>query len=170
MGRLLPSYRREIVMPVVRYIVWVSTSLLAALLVCELVPSRPPREVAHEVVDAPVIRIASAEHQPEFVFIDTNQQTIIPPSRPPESAVPDAPSPLQSYASVKPPPATIDVGQEKRKEGKRQKAKVTAYQSTSVHTHAVAAYGSPPTVPPTSYPCWRSLRDWAKDSSTCVEP
>ena len=99
------------------------------------------------MVDAPVIRIASAEHQPEFVFIDTNQQTIIPPSRPPESAVPDAPSPLQSYALVEPPPATIDVGQEKRKEGKRQKAKVAAHQFPPVR--AVAANASPPAVPPT---------------------
>jgi hypothetical protein len=136
-------------MPVVRYIVWVGTSLLAVLLVANWLLPDPPREVAHEAVDAPVIRIASAQHSPEPVFIDTNQPTIVPPPMPLESAVPDAPSPLQSYASVEPPPATIDVGQRKRKEGKRQKAKVAAYQSTSVHAHAVAASVSPPTVPPT---------------------
>jgi type IV secretory pathway VirB10-like protein len=136
-------------MPIVRYIVWVGTSLLALLFVANWFLPKPPQEAAHEAVNAPVIRIASVQQPPEAVVIDTNQPTIIPPSIAPESAVPDAPSPLQSYASVEPPPATIDVGQKKRKESKRQKAKVAAYQSTSVHAHAVAANGSPPTVPPT---------------------
>jgi hypothetical protein len=136
-------------MPIVRYIGWVGTSLLALLFVANWFLPKPPQEAAHEAVNAPVIRIASVQQPPEAVVIDTNQPTIIPPSIAPESAVPDAPSPLQSYASVEPPPATIDVGQKKRKESKRQKAKVAAYQSTSVHAHAVAANGSPPTVPPT---------------------
>jgi hypothetical protein len=136
-------------MPIVRYIVWVGTSLLAVLLVANWFLPDPPREVAHEAVDAPVIRIASAEHQPESVFIDTNQPTIVPPPMPLDSAVPNAPSPLQSYASLEPPSAAIDVGQKKRKEVKSRKAKVVAYRSTPARTHAVAANGSPPTVPPT---------------------
>jgi hypothetical protein len=133
---LLPSYRREIVMPVVRYIVWVSTSLFAGLLIANWFLPSPPREVAHEAVDAPVIRIASAEHQPESVFIDTNQPRIVPPPTPLNSVVPDAASPLQSYASVEPSPATIDVGQKKRKEVKKR-AKVAAYQSTSARPPAI---------------------------------
>jgi hypothetical protein len=136
-------------MPIVRYIVWVGTSLLVLLLVANWLLPEAPREAAHEAIDKPIIRIASAEHQPGPVVIDTNQPTIVPPPNPAESAVPDVASPLQSYASVEPPPATIDVGQKKRKESKRQKAKVAAYQSTSVHAHAVAANGSPPTAPPT---------------------
>ena len=86
-------------MPIVRYIVWVGTSLLALLLVANWFLPDPPREMAHEAVDAPVIRIASAERQPESVFIDTNQPTIIPPPMLLGNAIPDAPSPLQSYAS-----------------------------------------------------------------------
>src|SRR5665213_988975 len=107
MRRLLPPYRREVVMPIVRYIVWVGTSLLALLLVANWFLPDPPREMAHEAVDAPVIRIASAERQPESVFIDTNQPTIVPPPMPLESAVPDAPSPLPSSASVVPASAAI---------------------------------------------------------------
>ena len=124
MVRLLSSERREIVMPIVRYIGWVGTSLLALLFVANWFLPKPPQEAAHEAVNAPVIRIASVQQPPEAVVIDTNQPTIIPPSIAPESAVPDAPSPLQSYASVESPPATIDVGQKNRKESKRQKAKV----------------------------------------------
>jgi hypothetical protein len=136
-------------MPIVRYLVWVGTSLLALLYVANWFFTEPARKAAQEVIDEPVIRIASAQRSPETVFIDTNQPTIVPPPNPAESAVPDVASPLQSYASVEPPPAAIDVGQKKRKERKRQKAKVAAYQSTSVHAHAVAANGSPPTAPPT---------------------
>jgi hypothetical protein len=44
-------------MPIIRYVVWVGTSLLAVLLVANWFLPDPPREVAHEGVDAPVIRI-----------------------------------------------------------------------------------------------------------------
>ena len=121
----------------------------AVLLVANWFLPDPPREVTHEAVDAPVIRLASVQQPPESLFIDTNQPAIVPPPIPSQSAVPDAPSPLQSYASVEPSSATVDVGQKKRREVKRQKAKVAAYQSALVRTHAVTAIGSPPTVPPT---------------------
>jgi hypothetical protein len=136
-------------MPIARYMVWVGTSLLALLFVANWCFPEAPRDSAHEAIDKPVIRIASVEHQPESIFIDTNQPTIIPPPMPLESAVPDGPSPLQSYALVEPPPATIDVGQRKRKEVKIQKAKVAAHQFPPVRAHAVAANAPPPAVPPT---------------------
>jgi len=136
-------------MPVVRYIVWVATTLLALLFVANWYFPDPRRGVGHAAVDSPVIRIASAEHKPEAVFIDTNQPTIVPPPMPLESAVSDVPPPLQSYALVEPLPATTAVGQKKPKELKRQKAKVVSYRPTLLQAHAVANKGSPLTVPPT---------------------
>lgn len=138
---------REIVMPIVRYIVWVGTSLLALLFVANWCFLEPPQEAAHEAIAKPIIRIASDQHSPEPVIIDTNQPTIVPPPMPLGNAIPDAPSPLQSYASAEPPPATFDVHQKKRKNLKRQRAKVAAYQLPSVSPHVVASGGSATTVP-----------------------
>jgi hypothetical protein len=146
---LLSSSQREIVMPIARYIVWVGTSLLALLFVVNWFLPELPREAAHEAIEKPVIRIASAQHPPEPVFIDTNQPTIVPPPMLMGDAIPDAPSPLQSYASAEPPPVTLGVDQKKRKNLKRQTAKVAAYQYQSVRTHVVASDGSTTTVPPT---------------------
>jgi hypothetical protein len=146
---LLSSPRREIVMPILRYIVWVGTSLLALLLVANWFLPGPPQEAAHEAIEKPVIRIASAQHSPEPVFIDTHQPTIVPPPMPSESAIPDVPSPLQSYASVDPPPATAGVEQRKRKNLKGQKTKVANYQSPLVNTHVAASGGSATSIPPT---------------------
>jgi hypothetical protein len=87
-------------MPIVRYIVWVGTSLLALLLLANWYFPEPAREAAHEAVDMPVIRIASAQQALEPVVIDTNQPTIVPPPTLTDNAIPDAPSPLQSYASA----------------------------------------------------------------------
>jgi hypothetical protein len=134
-------------MPIVRYIVWVGTSLLVLLFVANWCFLDSPKEAPHEAIDKPIIRIASAQHSPEPVVIDTNQPTIVPPPMPLGNAIPDAPSPLQSYASAEPPPVTIGVDQKKRKEFKRQKAKVAAYQSPSVRTHVVATNLPPTTVP-----------------------
>ena len=149
MGRLLLSPRREIVMPIVRYIVWVGTSLLALLFAAYWCFPEPPREAAHGAIDMPVIRIASAQHSPEPVIIDTNQPTIVPLPALMDNAIPDAPSPLQSYASAEPPPVTLRVDQKKRKNLKVQKTKVATFQSQSVRTHVVASGGSATTVPPT---------------------
>jgi hypothetical protein len=147
MRRLLSSQRREIVMPIVRYIVWVGTSLLALLFVANWYFLEPPQEATREAIDKPVIRIASVQHLPEPVIIDTNQPTIVPPPMPLGNAIPDAPSPLQSYASVEPPPATFGVDQKKRKNLKRQRAKVPVYHPPSVSTPVVANGGSVTTVP-----------------------
>ena len=48
-------------MPVVRYIVWVGASLLALLLVANWCLPEPSQEAAHEVIEKPVIRIASVQ-------------------------------------------------------------------------------------------------------------
>jgi hypothetical protein len=136
-------------MPILRYIVWVGTSLLALLFVANWFLPDPPQEAAHETIEKPVIRIASVQCPPESVFIDTSQPTIVPPPMPSESAVPDVPSPLQAYASVDPPPVTADVDRKKPKDLKRQRAKIATYQSPSVRTHVVAGGDQAPTVPPT---------------------
>jgi hypothetical protein len=137
-------------MPVVRYIVWVGASLLALLLVANWCLPEPPQEAAHEVIEKPVIRIASVQHPPESIFIDTNQLTIVPPPTPLESTIiPEAPSLLQSYASVEPPPIAVGVDQKKSKSLKRQKTKVAVRHPPPVNTHVAAGGGSATTVPPT---------------------
>jgi hypothetical protein len=104
MGRLLSSSQREIVMPIVRYIVWVSASLLTLLFVANwYLPEAPRETAAQEAIDKPIIRITSTQHPPESVFIDTDQPTIVPPPTTVGNAVPEARSPLQAYAWVDPP-------------------------------------------------------------------
>jgi hypothetical protein len=149
MGRLLSSKRREIVMPILRYIVWIGTSLLALLFVANWFLPEPPQQAVHRAIAMPVIRIASVQQPPEAVVIDTNQPTIIPPPMPPESAIPDAPSPLQSYALVESPPVTVGVDQKKPRSLKKPKTKVAVHQFPVVHTNVVATNSSPAPVPPT---------------------
>ena len=144
---MLSSQRREIVMPIVRYIVWVGTSLLALLFVANWFLPEPPPEPAHDASNKPIIRIASIQHPPERVVIDTNQPTIVPPPKLVGDAVPGELSPLQSYASAAPPPTVVDVDQKKRKAIKRQRPKVAAYQPPLGSTPAVASGSSATTVP-----------------------
>jgi hypothetical protein len=146
---LLSSQRREISMPVVRYIVWVGTSLFALLFMANWFLPEPLPEPAHEVIDKPVIRIASIQHPPERVVIDTNQPTIVPPPALFESASSGNPSPLQSYALVDPPPTVVDAAKQRPKAIKRREARVATYQSTPSNTPAVARGGSATTVPST---------------------
>jgi len=124
-------------MPILRYIVWVGTSLLALLFVASWFLPEPPQEAVHEAIEKPVIRIASVKRPLDSVFIDTDQPTTYPPSMPLENAIPDVP--LQAYASVNPPPVTADVDRKKPKDLKRQRARIATYQSPSVRTHVVAS-------------------------------
>jgi hypothetical protein len=139
-------------MPILRYIVWVATSLLALLFVANWCLPEPPRE-AREGIDKPIIRIASVQQPPDSVFIDTNQPTIIPPPSPVENAIPAPPpslSLLQSYASVEPPALSVSVDQKKRKSPKGQKAaKIVTYQSPPIITHMGVTGGPTITAPPT---------------------
>ena len=137
-------------MPVVRYIVWVGTSLLALLFVANwFLPESLP-EPAHETIDKPVIRITSIQRPPERVVIDTNQPTIIPPPTLFESAGSGDPSPMQSYASADPPAQmVVDVAKKRPKAIKRREARVATYQPPLSNTPAVARGGSATSVPPT---------------------
>ena len=149
MGRLLSSYRREIVMPILRYIVWVGTSLLALLFAANWCFPELPGEAAYEAIDMPVIRISSIRQAPEPVVIDTNQPTIVSPPMPSGSTIPDLPSPLQSYASAEPPPVAAGADQKKPMDLKKQRARVATFQFPSVRAHAVANGGQAKTVLPT---------------------
>jgi hypothetical protein len=135
-------------MPIVRYIAFVGTSLLALLFVANWFLPEPPPEPAHEAIDKPIIRIASVQHLPERVVIDTNQPTIVPPPTF-RDAVRLEPSPLQSYASTDPPQTGVDVDRKKRKVIKRQMSTVTIYRPPLVSTPVAASGGSATTLPPT---------------------
>jgi type IV secretory pathway VirB10-like protein len=135
-------------MPILRYIVWVGTSLLALLFVANWLLPEPPQEADHEAIEKPVVRIASVQRPPDPVFIDTDQPTTVPPPMPSENAIPDLPLPLQAYASVNPLPVTAGVDRKKPKDLKRQRAKVATFQSPSVRTHVVASGDQAATVPP----------------------
>jgi hypothetical protein len=132
-------------MPIVRYIVWVGTSLLALMFVANwFLPESLP-EPAPEASNRPVIRIASIQQPPERIDIDTSQPTIVPPPMLFGEAVPDQPSPLlESYASVTSPATVVNLDRKKREVVKRQVPKVAPYQPALASTPAVAG-GNPGT-------------------------
>jgi hypothetical protein len=136
-------------MPVVRYIVWVGTSLLALLFVANWFLPEPLPEPAHEAIDRPIIRIASLQQAPEGVVIDTNQPTIVPPPTPFGNAIPAWPSALQSFASVDPPAMVVDLAKKRPKAVKRGEAKVASYQPPPSNTPGIARGGSATAAPPT---------------------
>jgi hypothetical protein len=137
-------------MPIVRYITWVGTSLLALLFVANwFLPESSP-EPAHEGIERPVIRIASVQQPPERIVIDTSQPTIVPPPTLLEDTEPDQPSPhLESYASATSPATVVNLEQKKRKVVKRQPPKIARYQPALANTPAVASGNSGTTVQPT---------------------
>ena len=137
-------------MPIVRYIVWVGTSLLALLFVANWFLPESLREPTPEASNRPVIRIASIQQPPERIDIDTSQPTIVPPPMLFGEAVPDQPSPLlESYASVTPPATAVNLESKKRKVVKRQVTKVAPYQPALASTPAVASGNPGTTVQPT---------------------
>jgi hypothetical protein len=136
-------------MPILGYLVWVGTSLLALLLAANWCFPELPGEAAYAAIDMPVIRISSARQAPEPVVIDANQPTIVPPPTPSESTIPDVPSPLRSYASAEPPPVAAGADQKKPTDLKKQRAKVATFQSPLVPSRAVANAGQAKAVPPT---------------------
>jgi hypothetical protein len=134
-------------MPIVRYIAWVGSSLLALLFVADWYLPKSLPEPAHDASNKPIIRIASIQQPPERIVIDSSQPTIVPPPALVGDAVPGEPSSLQSYASAAPPPTVVDVDQKKRKIIKRQRSKVAAYQPPLGSTPAVASGSSATTAP-----------------------
>jgi hypothetical protein len=137
-------------MPIVRYITWVGTSLLALLFVANwFLPESLP-EPAHEGIERPVIRIASVQQPPERIVIDTSQPTIVPPPTLFGDAEPDQPSPhLESYASAISPATVVNLEQKKRKVVKRQAPKIARYQPALANAPAVVSGNSGITVQPT---------------------
>jgi hypothetical protein len=119
---------RDIVMPIVRFMTWVGTSLLALLFAADWYLPNPLPKPAGDAINRPVIRIASVQQPPERVIIDTSQPTIVPPPTLFTDAAPSEPSPVKSYASAGPPPMIVDVGQKKRKISKRQGPKLASNQ------------------------------------------
>jgi hypothetical protein len=134
-------------MPIGRYIAWVGASLLAFLFVADWYLPKSLPEQARDAINRPVIRIASVQHPPERIVIDTSQPTIVPPLTLVGDAIPDEPPPLQSYATVAPPPPLVDVDKTKRKVIKRQGPRVAAYHPPLVSTPVAASGGSATTVP-----------------------
>jgi hypothetical protein len=135
-------------MPIGRYVAWVGASLLALLFVADWYLPKSLPEPAGDVINRPVIRIASVQQRPERVVIDTSQPAIVPPPTLVENAAPSERSPLQSYAAA-PPATAADVDQKKRKVVKRQGPKIAANQPTLVITPIAASGSSVATVPPT---------------------
>jgi hypothetical protein len=133
-------------MPIGRYIGWVGASLLALLFVVDWYLPKSSPEPPRDAINRPVIRIASIQHPPERIVIDTSQPTIVPPPTPVAEAAPDEPLPMRSYASAAPPPAVVSVDQKKRKAAKRQEPKI-AHKPPLAITPAVAS-DSPATTAP----------------------
>jgi hypothetical protein len=134
-------------MPIVRFIAWVGTSLLALLFVADWYLPKLLPEPAGDAINRPVIRIASVQQPPERIIIDASQPTIVPPPTLFIDAAPSEPSPVQSYASAGPPPTVIGVDKKRRKVTKRQGPKHAPNQPPLASTPAAASGGSATTVP-----------------------
>jgi hypothetical protein len=132
-------------MPIVRYITWVGTSLLALLFVANWYLPKYSAEAAAEAGNRPVI-----QRPPEQVVIDTSQPTIVPPPTLFGDAEPDQPSPLvESYTSAISPATVVNLEQKKRKVVKRRAPKIAPYQPASANTPAVASENPATTLQPT---------------------
>jgi hypothetical protein len=136
-------------MPILRFITWVGSALLALLFLADWQLPKPLPEPAVDAI-RPVIRITSIQQPPERIIIDTSQPTIVPPPTLFTDAAPGEPSPTpKSYASAAPPPAATKVDQKKRKAVGRQGPKVADKQAASASA-AAGSSGSPATpAPPT---------------------
>ena len=67
-------------MPLINYFVFVGSALLLLLIGLDWSLPQPAPEPISSFADRPTIRIASVEHLPERVVIDTNLPMIVPPS------------------------------------------------------------------------------------------
>jgi hypothetical protein len=139
--------RRELIMPVRRYIAWVGTTLLALLYLADWFLPKSLPDPTPDAVVMPVIRIASVQQPPERIIIDTSQPTITPPPMV-EETIASRPLPLQSYASVPLPSAIADVDHKKRKSGKRRTPKLAPDRPQFASIPAPTSHGSATNVPP----------------------
>jgi hypothetical protein len=85
-------------MPLINYFVYVGSALLLSLIGLNWWLPQPITEAFSNVADRPLIRIASLEHLPDRVVIDTSLPTIAPPT----SGTKPEPWPEQIIADAKP--------------------------------------------------------------------
>jgi hypothetical protein len=113
-------------MPIVRYIAWVGTSLVALLLVVNwLIPLSEPEPVVR-TMEKPVIRITSVRQLPERIDIDASQPTIV---RPRTLLIGDTVPPLmEAHPSTTKSPPIVEVDKKRQKVAKRKGPKVAAKQ------------------------------------------
>lgn len=141
-------------MPILRYVTWVGTALLALFWLADWQQPKPLPKPADDPI-RPVIRITSIQQPPERIIIDTSQPTIVPPptlftDAAPGEPIPSKPSPTpKSYASAAPPAAVTKVDQKKRKVVKRQEPKVADKPAVLASAAAGPSGGPPPMAPPT---------------------
>src|SRR5712664_294976 len=141
---------RDIVMPIVRFITWGGTSLLALLFVADWYLPKPLLEPAGDAINRPVMRIASMQQPPERIVIDTNLPTIVPPPTLAAHAIPDEPPPqVQSYVPITSHATITGVEKKKTKAKKRQVNEIAAKQPPSAPKTVVASSGSGTNAPPT---------------------
>jgi hypothetical protein len=141
--------RRELTMPIGRYIACVGTSLLALIFLADWFFPKSLPEPTPDAITKPVIRIASVQQPPERIVIDTSQPTVIPPAPAAQDAIASKPLPLQSYAAVAPRATIADVDQRKRKPAKRQVPKLASDRPPSASNPALTSRSPATTVPST---------------------
>lgn len=147
-------------MPILRYVTWVGTALLALFWLADWQLPKPLPEPAGDAI-RPVIRITSIQQPPERIIIDTSQPTIVPPPTLFTDAAPSEPIPSEtsptpkSYASAAQPPAVTKDDQKKRKVVKRQEPKV----ADKLAVLASAAARPPGSPPPMATPTRLSFAD-----------
>jgi len=141
-------------MPILRFMTWVGTALLALLFLADWQLPKPLPEPASDTI-RPVIRITSIQQPPERIVIDTSQPTIVPPptlftDAAPSEPIPSEPSPTpKSYAAAAPPPVATKLDQKNRKVVKRQAPKVADKPAAPASVAAGSSGSPPPIAPPT---------------------
>ena len=140
------------VMPVGRYIAWVGASLLALLFIVNWCLPTSSSQATADLIEKPVIRIASDQQPLERVVIDTSLPTIVPPPAPVEPTPESEPIPVQAEAPAPPLPTAIDTDRKTTdrkiaKANKRQAPKVATTKPKSTPAPTVAS-ASPATTAP----------------------
>jgi hypothetical protein len=125
-------------MPILRYIGFVGSVLVALLLVADwYLPKPVAAEPARREAQANGIRIASMAKLPERIVYDTTQPTLVPPPAPVVAAAAAAPAeakipslPRDAFALATPvsTPSTIPVRKKARTAKRQNLNRLAAYQ------------------------------------------
>jgi hypothetical protein len=150
-------------MPLVSYFVFVGSALLLLLIGLDWSLPEPAPEPTSSVIERPTIRIASVEHLPERVVIDTSLPTIMPPMSIFESA---ERRPQETVADAKPVvtsaiPAPANDVPKKQNPAKREPPKKVAVRRAAPKVNIEMA--SNDKVPATPAKTGLSLLDNLKD-------